>query len=273
MRKSLLLSALIFTSFCSVFALAVKQGDVAIIDVPANCNETQIIAEKLGTFPVLTFQNKKVVVIPVDLRSAIGMFQINTCKNSFADSAITVIAIEKEKEDFVIPQEQGGNTTANATKVKTTIANDGLVFLKAWTNKKQLWTEKFSWPIKNYHITDTYGYERDSAGVNIAHKGTDFRADVGTNVFSMNRGVVRYIGTLPSFGKTIIIDHGKGVQSVYLHLSKILVSQGVLVQKDQLIAKSGNTGFVTGPHLHVTIRVGGMSINPESFMKAFGQEQ
>lgn len=268
---------ILFSFFLPVYVFAfgtttVRQGDVAEIDLPNSCTQANIKINNLGNFPVFNFQNKKVLAVPVDIHSQIKTFTIENCDKASSSVSLSVIPREKIVETFVIPKEKGGNTVKNAQKVTTAIINDASVFLKAWTNKKQLWTESFALPVSNPVITDTYGYIRDSQSVTILHKGIDFHADIGTPVFAMNRGVVRYTGKLQAYGDTIIVDHGRGLQTVYLHLSKILVKQGTLVLRNQLIAESGNTGFVTGPHLHLSIRMSGMSIDPESFLKIFGEK-
>lgn len=267
----------LFSFFLPVYAFAfstttVRQGDVVEIDLPNSCTNTNIKINNLGNFPVFNFQNKKVLAIPIDINSKIKTFEIKNCDNISSSTMLSVIPREKIVETFIIPKDKGGDTVKNAQKVMVAIINDATVFLKAWTNKKQLWTEPFVMPVANPSITDTYGYIRDSQSVTILHKGIDFHAEIGTPVLAMNRGVIRYAGKLPTYGNTIIVDHGRGVQTVYLHLSKILVKQGALVLKNQLIAESGNTGFVTGPHLHLSIRMSGISIDPESFMKIFGEK-
>lgn len=272
-----MIKALISISFfipVSVFAVGmasttVRQGDVSFIEMSADCYKSSISIPKLGTFPVFNFQKKKVLTIPVDIYHATGTYAVPKC--GAASSTLTIISRIKETQEFVIPKEQGGNSAVNAIKVKKEIQDDSRV-LKVITNKKQLWSKPFTLPVKDTQITDTYGYSRDSSGVNILHKGTDFKADIGTPVFAMNRGVVRYIGKLPTYGRTVIIDHGRGIQTVYLHLSKILVKEGSLINQGQMLGKAGNSGFVTGPHLHLSVRVLGISIDPESFMKEVGKK-
>jgi murein DD-endopeptidase MepM/ murein hydrolase activator NlpD len=92
------------------------------------------------------------------------------------------------------------------------------------------------------------------------HKGVDFRASVGTEILAAASGTVLGTGntdiTCPnaSYGKWIMIDHGNGLSTVYGHLSYIKVSNGQHVDRGQLIAYSGNTGYSTGPHLHFEVR-------------------
>lgn len=87
------------------------------------------------------------------------------------------------------------------------------------------------------------------------HNGTDFRAKVGTRVYSVGDGVVTRAAYHPAAGNYIVIKHGRKYTSRFLHLSKILVRKGQRVEMGQLIGRSGNTGRSTGPHLHYEFHV------------------
>jgi murein DD-endopeptidase MepM/ murein hydrolase activator NlpD len=269
----------VFTLFLLLFlpsfvlaapSLQVRQGDIGTFEIDASCKSPAMRIPKLGTFPIFVFQNKHLLTVPIDLRAATGTFEIPSCAN-IGTSTITVLSRTQEQKIFVITEEQGGNTKANAKKISAAITYDARIFSHLFSHKKQLWSEPFIFPVDNPEITDTYGYIRDSQGITVVHKGIDFHADLGTPVYAMNRGVVRYLHTLPTYGKTMIIDHGRGVQTIYLHLSKASVSEGAIVRRGQLVARSGASGFVSGPHLHLSIHVSGISVDPESFMKVFGE--
>jgi murein DD-endopeptidase MepM/ murein hydrolase activator NlpD len=123
--------------------------------------------------------------------------------------------------------------------------------------------------VLNPVVTDLYGTVRETGVYSVTHRGTDFRASIGTDVYPINRGVVRFAGTLPTYGKAVIVDHGLGITSLYLHLSKIHVVVGQLALPTQIIGKSGDTGFSGGPHLHLSIKIDGVSIDPETFLVLF----
>ena len=88
----------------------------------------------------------------------------------------------------------------------------------------------------------------------------------------MNRGVVRLSKKFTVYGNTVIIDHGNGVMTLYMHLSKRLVKEGSLVEQGQTIGKSGMTGYAEHPHLHISVRINNTSIDPLEFLKLFGVE-
>lgn len=99
------------------------------------------------------------------------------------------------------------------------------------------------------------------------HSGADFLAGVGTPVAAPNRGRVVLAGDTYFSGGSVILDHGWGVYSYLAHLSRILVEEGDLVQRGDVVAHSGATGRVTGPHLHWTVRMSGARVDPLSVIE------
>jgi len=134
-------------------------------------------------------------------------------------------------------------------------------------NPKEYWKSRFIYPV-NSKITSKFGTKRMFNGkLKSYHGGVDFRAKIGTPVKASNNGVVKLVKKRFYAGKSIIIDHGKGIYSSYYHLSKFKVKQGDFVKKGQIIGLSGATGRITGPHLHFGIRVYGVNVDPIQFIK------
>jgi len=98
------------------------------------------------------------------------------------------------------------------------------------------------------------------------HSGLDFCGATGQNIYAPAPGIVVYIGELTVRGNATIIDHGWGVYTGYMHQSEILVQIGEQVETGQLIGYVGNTGRVTGPHLHWEVWVGGVQVDPEDWL-------
>ena len=168
-----------------------------------------------------------------------------------------------------IPEKLGGNSTSSELILVSTLAQENAKLASLWSGTHAFWKEKFVFPIKNPIVTDDYGYSRQTGAVTISHKGTDFRAKEGTAVYAMNRGVVRMAEYTRNYGNTIVVDHGLGLQTMYMHLSKINVNVGQLVLPNPQIGLSGMTGYAESPHLHLTIRIGGVSIDAMKFMELF----
>ena len=134
---------------------------------------------------------------------------------------------------------------------------------------KKYWSKDFIWPLANNKITDPYGYVRQTGVYNIAHKGIDLSAKEYTKVFAINTCVVKLVKKFTVYGWTVIIDHGFGVDSIYMHLNKPLVKQGQMVKIGQNIAISGATGYAEFAHLHFSLRISGVSVDPEKFLNLF----
>jgi murein DD-endopeptidase MepM/ murein hydrolase activator NlpD len=98
------------------------------------------------------------------------------------------------------------------------------------------------------------------------HRGIDIKVPYGTPVKASNSGSVVLASDLYFAGKTVIIDHGMSVFTMYCHFSKIRVKRGKLVKKGEIIGEIGATGRVTGPHLHWGVKVSGISVDPFSIL-------
>jgi murein DD-endopeptidase MepM/ murein hydrolase activator NlpD len=122
-------------------------------------------------------------------------------------------------------------------------------------------------PMDGHYTINGFGMRiHPVLGVYRMHEGIDIISDVGTNVYATGDGVVTYAGrTQGGYGAVIEISHGYRYSSLYAHLSKILVRSGQQVKRGELIAKSGRSGLVSGPHLHYEIRFSGRKQNPVDF--------
>ncbi|MGA7293760.1 MAG: M23 family metallopeptidase [Terriglobales bacterium] len=129
------------------------------------------------------------------------------------------------------------------------------------------WKGSFTPPV-NAEISDVFGVERVFNGsVQSRHEGLDFRVPAGTAVAAVNDGHVILARPLFFEGNCVVIDHGQGLLSLYLHLSKFLIKEGDDVKKGEEIGISGGTGRATGPHLHLAVRWQGVYLNPQVLLK------
>lgn len=116
-------------------------------------------------------------------------------------------------------------------------------------------------------LSSDYGYRiHPITGVRTFHAGIDIATPVGTSVYAYTDGTVVAAGWDNSYGRYVKISHGNGLETLYLHLSSIEVSVGDKVKVGNKIAKTGNTGFSTGPHLHFEVRVNGASKSPWAYI-------
>ncbi|MGA8541494.1 MAG: M23 family metallopeptidase [Terriglobales bacterium] len=168
-----------------------------------------------------------------------------------------------------VPLKVPGRYTAPSPEEQSEIEQDKEMKAEAFktVSPEREWKGSFAPPV-DASISDVFGVERVFNGsVQSTHQGLDFRVPNGTSVVAVNRG--RIILARPLFfeGNCVVIDHGQGLLTLYLHLSKFLVTEGDDVNKGQAIGLSGGTGRATGPHLHLAVRWQGVYLDPQALLK------
>jgi murein DD-endopeptidase MepM/ murein hydrolase activator NlpD len=124
------------------------------------------------------------------------------------------------------------------------------------------WSGQFAAPAEAA-ISDVFGSERIFNGkTSSPHLGLDFRVPSGTPVAAMNDGTVLLARPLYFEGNFVVLDHGQGLLTLYLHLSEFKVKEGDQVKRGQVVGLSGGTGRATGPHLHIAVRWQGTYLDP-----------
>ena len=122
------------------------------------------------------------------------------------------------------------------------------------------------WPV-NGVLLSHFGRRTDPfSGEGAFHTGVDISAGKGTPVKVAGDGVVLHAEFSGHYGKLVIVDHGKGVQTYYAHLSQFEVVAGQSIRRGEIVGLSGATGRVTSPHLHYEVRRGGTAINPHPYL-------
>jgi murein DD-endopeptidase MepM/ murein hydrolase activator NlpD len=154
---------------------------------------------------------------------------------------------------------------------KTQPEEDQLKTLTATASPEKMWSGTFQSPVEKVFtdcFSSTYGRRRSYNGsaYTYVHNGHDFCGQVGNPIFAPGRGRVVFTGQLFVRGNTTVIDHGWGVYTVYAHQSEIKVKVGDIVEQGQTIGVVGETGRVTGPHLHWEIWVGNVRVDPYDWL-------
>jgi murein DD-endopeptidase MepM/ murein hydrolase activator NlpD len=161
-----------------------------------------------------------------------------------------------------------GRYTAPDPEQLRLIARDKEVKAEAFKTltAEREWKGSFQRPV-TAEISDVFGVQRVFNGVvQSTHQGLDFRVPTGTPVAAVNSGTVILAQSLYFEGNCIVIDHGQGLLTLYLHLSEMRVQEGERVVKGQQIGLSGGTGRATGPHLHLAVRWQGIYLNPAGLL-------
>jgi murein DD-endopeptidase MepM/ murein hydrolase activator NlpD len=147
---------------------------------------------------------------------------------------------------------------------------EGVEIKKDYLNRvtqEREWSGSFAAPA-DAAISDVFGSQRVFNGkTQSTHYGLDFRVPTGTPVAAMNDGTVLLARPLYFEGNFVVLDHGQGLLTLYLHLSEFKVKEGDPVKRGQIVGLSGGTGRATGPHLHVEIRWQGTRLDPQSLLR------
>ncbi len=255
----------------------IQQGEPALITINGIVSTSSVKSFTLSGRPIVVFlhEGRVTALLGIDLRSVPGTFPlVITLKDGRQVKKDLVINSRNViKEPFGIPDKLGGNTPESERELISTLAKEAKIVNAIPTAKEKLWTEKFRLPLEGPAVvTSIYGYTRLTGRSTLSHKGTDLQASIGTPVYASNRGRVGFTDNLRNYGNTVIIDHGLGLQTVYMHLSEIKVTNGQMVERGELIGMSGDTGYVLGAHLHFTVRVWDISVDPMKFLEILGSE-
>lgn len=133
---------------------------------------------------------------------------------------------------------------------------------------------QFIWPVPgHYKISSPFGYRiHPLLGTRRLHGGIDISCSTGCGVYAGGDGVVTVATYSSSAGNYVVINHGGGLCTVYMHNSKLLVSKGDKVNRGDKIALSGSTGWSTGPHCHFAVRKNGKYVNPKPYLQGKSSE-
>lgn len=136
-------------------------------------------------------------------------------------------------------------------------------------NKRTYDGGMFTWPCPAYtRISDDFGMRmHPTLGINKMHNGIDLAAPTGSSILAAYSGTVVAAAYSSSMGNYVMIDHGDGLYTIYMHASALYVSTGQEVTAGQNIAAVGSTGRSTGPHLHFGVRLNGSYVSPWNYLK------
>ena len=195
--------------------------------------------------------------------------ELNVTYNDGNNEEILLSLNIKEKEfdlqKLTLNKSYVNLSTSNLERVKK--EKDELTSIFNSVTTEKLFFNNFGMPLTKNITSTIFGLRRLINGEKRKpHTGLDLRGSEGTLVHASNRGRIALAKDLFFTGKTIIIDHGLGIYSLYAHLSKTFVKKGGLVEKGELVGHIGATGRVTGPHLHWTVKIGGTSVDPVSLI-------
>jgi len=203
--------------------------------------------------------------VPVDSGGPVVASVVATRASGRTDTlsaSVTPPPLPPPKEQLAV-SEQFGKPMDAATSARVEEENQRAMAVgRQSQSEPPKWSAPFERP-RDSEISSGFGTGRTFNGqVASRHLGVDFRGALGAPIRAANAGVVALVDNFFLGGNVVYIDHGGGLTTGYLHLSKTLVNVGDTVARGQVIGLVGATGRVTGPHLHWSARYGALTVNP-----------
>ena len=176
---------------------------------------------------------------------------------------VVIVPASFEVEYFDMPQETIDSTMNVPGAGEDYKQKLGTLAEERYVVWEKLWDGPFIQPVDGT-ITSSFGLYRFINGSTTAsrHQGIDIAVAEGTPVPASNRGQVVFADFVIMTGNTVVIEHGAGLKTIYMHLSELDCEAGDMVEKGDIIGLVGSTGYSTGPHLHFEVRIGGASVSP-----------
>ncbi len=178
--------------------------------------------------------------------------------------------VSREKESYIVKLEQDLKAyEAQIDKLNEESKVVEAEIIKRTKNTGPYEGGQMTWPAPgNNNISSPFGYRiHPILKTKKLHTGIDIPAATGSKIVAGAAGTVIYSGSLGGYGKTIMLDHGGGIVTLYAHNSSLLVNEGQVVQRGEQVAKAGSTGLSTGPHCHFEVRKDGAYIDPMPYLK------
>ncbi|MBI2962533.1 MAG: peptidoglycan DD-metalloendopeptidase family protein [Deltaproteobacteria bacterium] len=207
----------------------------------------------------------KAALVGIDLEHPAGRFPIEVfAGRERARTELAVLESEYPEERLTVPPAYTAPDPATLRRIER--EQQRLAALWERSGAERSWRGAFL-PPTDGAPGSPFGLRRFFNGEpRSPHAGIDFRAPRGAAVRAANRGRVALADDLFFTGKTVVVDHGCGLFTLYVHLSRLATRAGALVDKGQEIGKVGSTGRATGPHLHFAARVGEARIDPAGLL-------
>jgi murein DD-endopeptidase MepM/ murein hydrolase activator NlpD len=211
---------------------------------------------------------RAVVPIPLSTKAGIYKFTAELSDAALFQKSITVQ--KKTPKVIILPVPKKLKLTPKEVVKNLASANSTIQNTVGKTADITRFNAPFGLPLEdNRKISSPFGEVRKTGSERITHLGVDFDAKKGTPVVAINTGIVSDAYSDPLYGQSIIVDHGRGIYSIYLHLNEMKVKAGDAVKKGTLIGAVGNSGLSSGPHLHLSIKINGIAVDPLNFVSSF----
>lgn len=270
-----LLIAMLCAMVCEV--TAVSQYDISLTSyiIPQGDMSLIRVQVKNGGIPRVTWMNRAIYLVPNNKKTEYyGFLVADLTARPGRYKALVELAPTGQKKKLVIEVAEKNYGIRRLTlpknmvdldaKTLKRVKKESRIMRRLWDAPPSTpyWSGPFVRPVPGAVVGPFGRRSIINNQPRAPHSGVDLRAEKGTPIKAVNHGIAAFTGDHFFTGKTVVMDHGGGIQSMYFHLEKILVQQGRMMEKGQVIGLVGSTGRATGPHLHLGIRINGARIDP-----------
>jgi murein DD-endopeptidase MepM/ murein hydrolase activator NlpD len=244
----------------SVAPRSIRQGETLRLVA-----DTAAVAAKLGKrqVPLYADGSSKSGLMPIAIDARPGQYTLEFLDDkgsALAKAAFVVTDAHYPRQYITLPKATAGLTSSPEERSSV---NE----FREEETPQRFWKEPFGRPIPGC-LTSLFGVKRFINGKpSDFHLGVDQRGTAGSTIHPITDGVVRLAAQYQLRGGTVAVDHGQGVTSIYLHMSKVLAKPGDHVTTADALGLVGSTGRSTAAHLHWTLYVHGEAVNPEQWIR------
>jgi murein DD-endopeptidase MepM/ murein hydrolase activator NlpD len=207
---------------------------------------------------------KRFALLPISVKDAPGTFSLLISRNGDGEPQNLPVVIRKtifpSQNVKLSPEIESLRSTPEEMALLTSF-RDAVSETRSWEDPLQ--------PPVSGCMTSPFGVKRLHNGKPTGeyHGGVDQRTPEGEAIRAVAAGTIIFARQFNVLGNAVGIDHGQGLESMYLHMSRLVVAPGVAVQRGDILGYAGSTGRSTGPHLHWVLYVNGVNVNPAQWMK------
>jgi murein DD-endopeptidase MepM/ murein hydrolase activator NlpD len=255
---------------CTVKPVTISLGQTVRLSCQIPASTAKLNARTVRLFPQENGASQGLMPIAVaDLPGAYKIEFLAEDGTKLASAKLTIRATKFPTQNVVLaPQIEALHSTPEDIKTLTEFRNS--------VSDLKYWEDPLVAPVPGC-ILSPFGVKRLHNGKPTGefHAGIDQRSPAGRPIHAAAGGIVKIAQPFAVLGGTVAIDHGQGLETMYLHMSKLLVEPGAKVKKGQVIGYVGSTGRANGPHLHWVVDVNGVPVNPQQWvaLKSCGSEK
>jgi murein DD-endopeptidase MepM/ murein hydrolase activator NlpD len=247
---------------CSVSPAAVKLGQTLRITCPAEFTSVKLNERSAKLY--LQPDGKRFGLLPISVKDAPGTFSLLISRNGDGEPQNLPVIIRKtifpSQNVKLSPEIESLRSTPEERALLTSF-RDAISETRSWEDPLQ--------PPVSGCMTSPFGVKRlhNGKATGEYHGGVDQRTPEGEAIRVVAAGTITFAKQFNVLGNAVGIDHGQGLESMYLHMSRLVVAPGVAVQRGDILGYAGSTGRSTGPHLHWVLYVNGVNVNPAQWVK------